>query len=193
MKIVKLTTAEVKSAICQTYSKKKENGKVYRTYSIKHGTSGTDFGYWLLPVTSSIDIPTSDGDSKELNDNKYILVKRKQDNKSVDRLGNNLYMLAMDYNTLHQKDLIVLWEIPNKNYTSVIYTINGDVEYLGKGYNGKVRGSIIYKSPAPVLEVFGDCTIGWEAVNKEGHTCTQQIAYDYARGQWDIQPIVTSE
>jgi len=189
MKIVKLTTAEVKSVTCHAYSKYDDNGSIFRRYTIRHGTMGKGFGYWLLPVMGNISIPEANDSVIELNNDYYTLINRKISGASKDILGNDMYSLSRDFSTLHRKDLIVLWDIPNKNYTDVGYTINGDVELIGTGYNGKIRGEHTYKSPAPVLEVFGDCNMEWYATDKEGNKLTQKIAYDYASGQWDISTI----
>lgn len=198
MKIVKLTTAEVKNAVAQVFSKKFNNNKVYMTFSIKHGTSGDEFGYWLLPIAHNIARPQNRYESKELDDNKYILIKRTQSNANgdesiTDKLGNFTYTLSTDESTLHQKDVIVLWDIPNKKYTDVSYSTSGDVDLLGTGFNGKVRNNVIYKSPAPVLEVFGDCKMNWRAIDHKGNEYHQAIAYDYSSGKWDISPITKIE
>ena len=189
MKIVKLSIAEVKPATAQAHVKDNGNGYIHKQYNMKHGTSGADFGYWLLPISEQIAKPEKSSDILELTDNKYILIPGTQKGKDKDRLGNDAYKLTIDYTTLHQKDLIVLWDIPNKNYKDVVFTTDGDVDVIGTGYNGKSRGGVLYKSPAPVLEVFGDCNLCWSAVDKNGVKCEQKITYHYTSGDWDIGQI----
>jgi len=189
MKIVKLTWLGVESAKAQVYASKKNNTMYF---NIKHGSSGRQFGYWLGRVSHKVGVPNSIGDELILDKDNYVLIStlNKDTNEvSIDKLGNVIYTIGVDYSTIHNKDLIVLWEIPNKNYTKVDYTVNGDVNIIGKATSGKDRGNKMYKSPAPVLEIYGDCELRWTAVNNSNEVIEQKVFYDYANSSWDISPI----
>ena len=187
MKIVKLTWLSVESAKAQVYTSKK-NGSMY--FNIKHGSSGKQFGYWLARVSPRVSKPNEISEELILDKDNYVLrPTHRDDNVLTDKLGNVIYTIDIDYSTIHNRDLIVLWEIPNKNYTKVEYFVEGDVNIIGKATSGKDRGDKVYKSPAPVLEVYGDCVLSWLADNTEGVRIKQKVFYDYANGSWDITPI----
>jgi len=129
-----------------------------------------------------------------LDDNKYTLTPyRSGGDICTDVLGNTNYSITLDYNTLHQRDLLVLWDIPNKNYIKVDYKVEGDSSKIGSGKNGRDRGDIVYVSPAPVIEIFGDAVLSWTGVTSDGTSHSQTSSYDYANGTWDIGRIKTTK
>lgn len=159
-------------------------------YAVTHGTAGSNFGYWMCKINTHINKPSKLGDEVELRDNSYILIPLKNSKGFIkDKLGNNIYYINKDNNTVHKRDIVVFWEIPNINYVNVTYSLSGSVYEIGVAYNGKDRGDIVFKAPAPIIEVFGDCLLKWEATDVHGNTYSQQIEYRHGDAYWDIQPI----
>jgi len=187
MKIVKLTGLGIGSVTAQVY--KNTKGKMY--FNISHGTKGKDLFVWKCGLRDGRFTPKSEGDTLELNDNNYIIRNVLDKNKQVmkDVNGNLLYNIDIDYMENHKNDLLVLWEIPNKNYKECRYTVTGDVDVIGEGKTGKIRGDKKFISPAPVLEIYGDCELVWSAVDKNNKGYKQIFKYDYAENKWSINPV----
>ena len=185
MKLLRLTYLATEEVKAQAF---KSNNKESMHYAVKHGTDGSNFGYWLGRISKKVSEPDNISDVFTLKGNNFILLPVKRDSEILrDKLGNIVYTIGIDFNTMHQKDIILYWEIVNKNYNTIEYSISGDVSEIGKGYNGKDRGDIVYKSPAPVLEIYGNCTLNWTAVDVLGDEYTQEIVYH--DNDWDVKPI----
>lgn len=161
-------------------------------YNIKHGGQGENLFMYTIGLNKKLFSPEAMSDTIELDDNTYILLpvyvdkKHKQDSK-----GNYLYFISIDHMDNHKEDYIILWEIPNKLYTEVTYTINGDASELGSGISGRSRGSTNYTSPSPVLEIYGECELCWTGVNANGIKHKQIISFK--NGDWNIGAIKTIE
>jgi len=165
-----------------------------RYFNIVHGNKGAMFGYWLARINKHIAQPVNDNDIYTFTGNNYTLVPyRHSDGVSTDKLGNTIYSVSSDNGTEHIRDIILFWEIPNRSYVKVDYKISGSVTEIGKGYTGRDRGEHVFKSTAPILEVFGDCTLEWTAVDLDGLTYTQTITYVHESGSWDVQVIKNKE
>ena len=197
MKFMKLTAVKVEPVVAKIYYHKK-NDKKY--YNVKHGSNkSTNNSNELWSYSfglSKNDFPVTDGIPELLlSEDDYIISTVKKDGEIIkDRKGNVLYNISKDDNCMHKKDIILLWEIPNRNYTDVIYTTEGVCNILGEGVSGKERGDVMYCSPAPVIEILGDVTLTWNGVhNLDGvvNRVSQTIAYDYTKNIWHVEPIVT--
>jgi hypothetical protein len=195
MKILRLTSINVGPVIAQTFKKSKDANNIY--FNIKHGSAGKNLWVYSCGLHSVHFKPANEKDSLELSGDNYILrpIKKRvggsEDDKIVlkDKIGNTLYSISIDNMRHHKKDIILFWEIPNNNYTDVSYTTSGNVSELGKGWIGKERNEKLYSSPAPVLEIQGNCSLEWVAVDIDGFKIKQTIKYDFEKANWDISPI----
>jgi len=187
MKIVRLTATGVEPVKAQAYYNNKKD-TLY--FNIKHGSVGENFGYWLGRISPKIKQPDDISDILVLDMNNYVFVpKRTETGVLKDKLGNTVYSIGIDFSSLHQRDIVIFWEIPNRNYSNVKFKTSGECEVIGTGYNGKDRGDIVYKSPAPIIEVVGNCELSWSGVDSDGNSIEQNILYDYTNGKWDIKPL----
>ena len=85
--------------------------------------------------------------------------------------------------------VLLLWEIPNKRYINVSFETDGDCHIVGSGETGSIRDGIEYISPAPVLEIFGSCTLKWWGYDKHSNLVKQEITFDYPNSQWNIKAV----
>ncbi len=87
----------------------------------------------------------------KLDKNYYILRPLKRNGvPSKDKKGNLYQVISRDFDTTHKNNILLLWEI-NTKYTDVLYHVKGFVSKIGEGFNNE--------TPAPVLELYGDCTL----------------------------------
>jgi len=186
MRILKLVDYKFIPVEPVVYTNKRNDSKYY---NLIHGTKGVSTWKWSCSLDINYftvnDQPfTMDGDD-------YVLIPIRGVGGSIkkDIKGNAYYMLSKDNTYTHRKDILLLWEIPNKNYSDVKYTIVGDSEVLGSGCNGRIRGEKRYLSPAPIIEIFGDTTLTWSGVDTSGRTHSQTITYTRASDNWDINKI----
>ena len=187
MKILKLNTTEITPVVAIVPNRKKQD-KLY--YEIQHGSRGSTLWMWTANLAYQQFNPSDISDELILkNDNYFLKTLYKEGSATEDKQGNVNYLITTDNMHNHKKDILLLWEIPNINNTGDLkHTLDGQVVELGIGYTGRERGSNIGKTPAPVLEITGDCVLSWTST-VEGTTSTQTIKYNYAKDNWDIQPI----
>lgn len=186
MKILKLTLQGIKN----TYSEIIEhNGKRY--HNLKHGTSGKRLWSW----SASMDIkkfPVVSDERVELDGNDYVLIPISRDGKILkDGIGNCNYVISKDDVESHRSDIIVLWEIPIKNFKTIEIELSGDVSEIGRGYIGKYRVDRKQRIPAPILEITGNCAITWTGDTFDGDGYKQVIKYK--ESNWDINPPVITK
>lgn len=187
MRLQKLTSLKILPVVAQVH-KNKTNNSLY--YNIKHGTHGEGLWMYSCGLYKPYFTPENEGDKLEMKDDNYIIKPVKKDNVILrDKKKNVVYNITIDLSETHKKDIIVFWEIPNKNYLEVSFKVSGLATLLGEGISGKERGEVLYSSPAPVIEVLGDCELYWTGKDIENKNISQTIKYDYAKGEWDIQPI----
>jgi len=173
MKILKLDHIGIKNAKAVVF-KNKKNNELY--FNIKHGSS--KFWVWSASLDKKYYKPKNDNDVLELSENDYILIPIKGKKEVLkDKKNNTLYFISKDYMEIHKNDILLLWEIPNKNYTSVKYKVEGNASVIGTGMAGKERDNVKYTSPAPVVEILGNCKLTWEAVDVNGDKYKQEIEY----------------
>lgn len=182
MKIIKLNAASIDKVRAHV-NKKRGTGEKY--LSIKHGSSG----FWIYYIMLSKNFFTleNEEDPLELKGDDYVLKPiKKNGNVIKDSKGNIVYCLEKDYMENHKKDNLVFWEIPNKYYTNVKHEISGMAKEIAVGIVGKERDGVAFSSPAPIIEVLGDCVLSWTGKNEHGDTIQQYIKYDYMSNTWDI-------
>lgn len=200
MMIRKLTAFITEPVVAKIYNHKK-NGKMY--YNVKHGSSSknasndSDLWSYSLGLAKNHFPVNEDVPELDLDGDDYIITTVKVNGEIMrDKKGNVLYNISRDKTDVHKKDIILLWEIPNKNYVDVKYVAEGTCTILGEGISGKERGDVIYSSPAPVIEILGDVTLTWTGRYYDNNTykkVSQVIKYNYANNSWDIKPIITGE
>ncbi len=177
-----VTTRDVKTTIVGSDNKKYHN--------VKHGSYERGFWAYSIGVSKKLCNPDVDKEPMSLTDDNYKLIPIKRDgNPVVDKKDNIMYYLADDMSDEHRDDYLVLWNIPNACYRDVKYEFTGNVNEIGKGYNGKIRDNTQYISPSPVLEVVGPAVLRWSGITLNGDTVKQKIVFD--NSNWIIEPIET--
>jgi len=193
MKILKITASVIKPVKAVTVRSRNVNKPDDLHYNVKFGSMGSDLWVYSMGVDRKLFKPKDAGDVLELTDDNYVLIPIKNNGDAIkDRKGNDIYYITVDHTEDHRKDTIALWEIPSRNYQNVEYTADGEVRVLGYGLTGKTRGSIKYISPAPVLEVMGDCVLKWTGIDKNNKEVSQTITYT-SDGKWEIGLIKVGE
>lgn len=190
MKIMKLTSMTIAAAVAVVHANKSKNR---RYFNIRHGSSGKDLWVYVCGLDVNYFSPKNTSDALTLDADNYILtpvIRRKEPVKDIK--DNVIYNITIDNMIHHKKDYLVFWEIPNKNYTTVTYTINGKCSEIGKGITGKERNDKIYSSPAPVLEIYGSCSLYWEGIDEAGNKDFQTITYNYDENRWVVDNVVSS-
>ena len=184
MRIFKLTKTGLTGAVAEAHYIKKNKQLVY---VVKHGSSGNNLGYWMGRISTKVTVPNNINDVIKLDRNDYILTPVRLNDKVIkDRLGNTIYNISIDRSSIYSKDILLLWDIPNEDYVNVKYEITGKCSLIGEGTHGKDRGDIIYKSPAPILEIYGDCVLKWTAKDKDNNEYGQEISYINEGEKWEI-------
>jgi hypothetical protein len=169
--------------VTATVTKRKKSNNLY--FNIRHGSMG--LWVYILSLDAVYFKPKQDDQSLELTGDNYILLPIKKNGEvAKDNNGNTIYSLTIDEMQNHKKDIILFWEIPNRFYTDINIKLSGMVVKLGEGSTGRIRDGVPYTSPAPVLEIVGDCKLEWTGLDKEGKTVGQVINYIYADENWTI-------
>ncbi len=185
MKILRLTNYQVTPAVAEVY---KHKGKNY--FNLKHGMFGSNFWRWSCGLEYKHFKPKKDEVSLTLDNDNYTIVPVKHGGELLkDGMGNVVYNIGIDHSSAYRNDILLLWNIPNKLFKDVTYTLNGMCSEIGRGSVGRTRGTVIYKSPYPVIEIVGDTTLSWTGVDNDGNQYSQTVKYSYAENLWDIQPI----
>lgn len=201
MRIIGLNNNGETSVSATIYSDTRNNKKYY---NLLHGgirNNGKTYP-WKCGVDAKL-FPVTDTSPESLlldNDN-YTLIPAIKNKKQIMDINNNyVYMLSQDNNATHQHDILVLWEIMNNYYTDISYTIDGSCDIIGnavigrfKGYSGGTGRSSakLYMATAPVLLVYGDCTLKWVGVNEDGSSHQQEFIYKKVNNKFIIGDIIT--
>lgn len=185
MRILKLTAVSCSPAIATVYSNRK-NKELY--FNVKHGSQGSDLWAYSCELNKDYFKPDSASAELKMDADNYVIIPVKKNGQLVtDKKDNTLYMVTIDHNQNHKHDLLLFWEIPNVNYTKVEYKLSGMVNCIGTGWSGKERGNICFKSPAPVLEVYGNAVLEWSAIDQDGNSLKQTISI--VNGNVEVKPI----
>ena len=166
MLIKKLTVSVLKpvTAIVVKNKNKNKNNELY--FNIKHGGRGENLFTYTIGLDKHMFKPNATEDTLVMEDKDYILLPIYKNGMPMrDSRNNYMYYISKDQVDDHTTDYILLWEIPNKFYTDVTYTLKGNVKEIGIGINGRSRTNEIFKSPAPILEIFGNCELNWTAID----------------------------
>lgn len=185
MRILRLANFKIQPAVASLH---KNKNKYY--FNLRHGTKGTHFWRWSMGLDYRHFKPVKSDTEYVLDNDNYIIEPIKRNGNILeDKAGNVMYNISVDTMSTHKKDILLLWDIPNKNFINVTYSIKGMCSVIGEGSVGRVRSEQAYKSPSPVIEILGDSILYWSGVGADGKKYSQTIKYDYAEKNWDVSPI----
>jgi len=186
MKIIRLGVYETSEVKPNIYI----NNRGEKFYNVRHGKRGNPeycWG-WVCSIDSKIATPVSDPDFKLIGNDYEIEPIFKNGKPKKDKLGNIEYVIKKDNSSFNKDDILTLWELPSKKYTDIEYELVGEVTEIGKGTSCMYRQNSIISTPAPVLEITGDCTLSW--VGKYGGKKYKQvISYSSRYREWKFNVI----
>ena len=183
MRILKLDMYGIHTPEAKVY--KNKQGKLYFNYH--HGLKLKNFHLYTLSFSTRHFLPKSESDKLILKDDNYIIMPIIKDGEKLKDNNNNiLYNVHVDNNKSHIKDVILFWEVPNRNYSNIKYKLEGDVELIAEASSGITRSGKLSITPMPVLDIFGDCKLSWNAVNSKGENIEQTIEFNYYEDRWDM-------
>ena len=192
MKILRLAYDSIAPAVAVAkYDKKGEKRKL--RFMLMHGSFGKDTWGVSFHLTNNLGTPKVKDEKLELKDKLYTfktVIDKKKNAPYTDGKGNKLYIVSnsKEYDNL-DNDQIVLWSIPVGIYEDVKYTIKGNVDVISDAISGKWILDKFYTAPAPVLSIYGDCRLSWDAKDvRKGKAYSQEITYDEKNG-WNIHPV----
>jgi len=189
MKILRLVNSIITTATANKYIDPK-SGKQY--FNLTHGVKGPATWKWYAGVSPKY-FP-EEVDSIIFDNDNYGLIPVYRNNKLLaDTKGNLCYNIITDNDPSNESDILLLWTIPTRTYKDIKYNISGSVDLLGEGSHGRSRGPNSVSTPAPVLEIYGDCQLRWSGLSSEDGEIEQIISYDYASSKWAIGAITTVE
>lgn len=175
------TDYAIKAAVARRYRSNSIGDKVVFTVPI--GSSGSDLWVYYMTLGKSITNTIDSNKTEEivLDKNNYTIkpIKNKDGEIIKDKKGNIRYRIEIDNSSAFKNDMILFMELPNKNYVETEYELEGNAVILAKAYIGKERASVIFKSPALVLEVTGDFKLKYKAKDQDGKIVNVLFTYDY--------------
>ena len=181
MKIVSLTENGVGKVVAKAYVN--NNSK---HFNIIHGSKG--FWEYRIGIFDNYAKPENEDDILELNKENYIIkpvMSRANDDFYKDARGNIVYNLTEGNDDINH-DCLVLWTIPNKRYTDVTYLVKGQCDVIAVAEHGIERPNNVYRSPSPVVEIFGSSELIWTAKKANGDKVRQSVKYNYKSGEFII-------
>lgn len=204
MKIKKLNHIQITSA--KAYARtNKYTDKLF--YNIILGSEGEGFFPYFISLAYKHFKPNNISDVLELTDDNYVIKTVKEYYKLVDgkkipytdkeqkpiktlKDGKKYFTIYKTNGYSFPKDTLLIWEIPNIKYTNVTYSLSGDVELIEEGGGiGKERNGVKYVSPCLLLEIYGDCELKWNAINRNNEKIQQIITYKYNSDEYSISDI----
>lgn len=179
MKLIALLDHKIEPLIANVF-KTKQNRLYYSLklgdYNVKNVSKTYHF-----TIDAKMAKPTSETDTLRLDGNNYEITPIKSHGeKLVNGRGEQVYNITSTRNSIMDKDLLVCWFIPAKRCIpgSTIYTIEGDVTQISEAVNAKERDGVIFATPIPIIEIYGNCVLNWSSVNVDGRKLGQKIVYD---------------
>ena len=188
----KISCYDLVPCIATVYKNKKTNGLYY---NLRLGTTGEETWEYVLLFDKRYFSPEAPIDRLELNKDNYIIKPVKERDKEgkllpkKDLKNNIIYVVGEDESSFHKKDLILIWELPNRNFTNIEYSIKGPHNILAEAKTGKERNNKVFTSPIVLVELLGDCKLSWEGTQDSGDALCQNINFKYETGQISIDTI----
>lgn len=177
MRLINITSYSIGPAKAIAFKDRK--GDMY--FNIRHGGIGGSSYYCSISVHKDLGQPADMGETMQMTQQNYTLIPiydKKNERFKKDRKGNSVYYVTEDNINDHRNDYVALWDIPNKLYKDVKYTIIGKATVLAEGSKAIVRDDITYTSPSPILEILGPCKLFWSAKTMDGMYTGQEIEFD---------------
>lgn len=182
MKLLKLTDYNLTTV--KPYVFKDKKGNSY--YNIMLGNRDPNGFKYIIKIDKNLHDPDKEQDIL-LDQDTYFIRPYVQNKKIVNDSKNNpCYILTNDESSVYKNDILLIWEIPNNMYENVKYVVEGNVNTLVCAYTGRTRGLKVYKSPCLLLEIFGDCVLGWSGTTINNQTITQRIEYTKHPYDWKV-------
>ena len=132
-------------------------------------------------------------DTIVLKDTNYYVMPLKDKNREniLDKNKNVIYMIteSNDTPTLNNHD-VVFWYIPLAN-SKISIEYSGNVREVLRGTYGEEYLDMVYKAPAPVLDVMGDCELMYKYI-ENGVEYKNVYTYNQKEDKWSRE-LITSE
>lgn len=170
-------------------NKKKQNEKNAKcTFCITHGSFGN--GLWNIKTylhTRSFPLGNP-GDKIKLEGDDFTFSAIRKDNKFIkDQKGNFIYIISKDNSKYDINTIILFWNLPILPNAEVTYSLHGSARLIAEGTFGKFHIDNLIKTPAPIIEITGDCKLEWYIKDYKHNTITtQSITYDSQLDSWDM-------
>jgi hypothetical protein len=189
MKILRLSNSIVRPAIADRYIDP-ASGVIH--FNLRHGSKGK--GSWLWYAGLSSTHFNSKEDSISLDDDNYGLVEVYSKGILLkDKRDNICYNVIIDNDPSHANDILLLWTITGTGYSDVSYEYSGCADLVGMGISSRLLRPEDGKVDAPILNIYGDCSMRWNATNSSGTKISQDINYVFCDNEWNIGPIKTED
>lgn len=192
MRVVRLSDHKLENAIATVFENNK-NKKLY--FNLEHGNNLVKnvSSVYRISINAKFFKPEKITDRYEFKENTYCLVPLKNRGTNFKtKSGNQVYILGKTDGNMSDSDMLVFWYISNKKFLkeNISYKLEGDVTLIGEGMYATERGDNVFCMPAPVLEIYGNCTLSWEGIeNNTGKRCGQVITYNYANDRFTFEPL----
>lgn len=190
MFIQKYFNYKMSPAVAKMYNNSKK-GKDFIVYTVDIGSTGKTLWKYFMKLGSSITSKLHPETTEVTLDgnNYYIKPARNKDGEIVkDNMGNVRYKIEEDSSDAFKNDIILFMEIPNKNYTDVKYKISGCATELAIAYIGKERTEQkTTRSPALVLEITGDFTLTYTAIDQFNKLVTGKFDFNYNTKSFTVE------
>lgn len=192
----KISLYDVSPVVANVFKNKKTGGMYY---NLRIGTPGEKTWEYNLLFDKRYYSPVEVTDRLTLDNNNYIIKPIKEKSSQgrfeakKDKRGNVFYVVTEDQSSFHKKDLILLWELPNRNFTEIKYDVKGSHNIIAEAKAGKERDSEVFTSPILLIELLGDCILHWVGTQDSGAMLEQEIKFTYESGQFIVDSIKTKE
>ena len=180
MRIAILEDHKLTDAIAGVY-KSNKTGKRYFCVKIGDRNTKEHSMIYTMSINSKLALPEKDDDIYLLDKKTYGILPMRRNNTLVqNKRGEQLYSIIEEKDIRMESNYILFWKIPAIRCTpgSINYKLNGDIELLGTGQCARDRGDTTFINPIPVLELYGNAELTWEAINIDGKKQGQTIKFD---------------
>lgn len=185
MRFLKLNSGGFHTPIAKA-TKYKDN----LVYNYTHGFNVPGYDKFHIHLSKRDFKPTSLEDVLPLDKDYYVLspLKYKDGNLAKDKHNRQRYCVFIDENKYHSGDIVLFWEVPNRNYENIVYKVEGSVDILVDLNIEITRNNKTIVTPNPILLVYGSCKLYWSA-NIGSEVVKQEIVYDYSIDEWSTGDI----
>lgn len=192
MRIVKLLDHKLENAVATVFENNK-NHKLY--FNLEHGNNIVKnvSHVYRISISTNFIKPEKTTDKYELKEDTFCITPLKIKGVNIKtRNGYQIYILKQTTGNMSDSDMLVFWHISNKKFLKgeINYSVEGDVSVIGEGAYASERGDNIFYMPAPVLEIYGNCTLKWEGIESNTRRKYGQIiTYNFIDDKFDFKPL----